>query len=119
VDVRPAEEYYAGRIPGAVSIPLNEFADLPDDVDVVAYCRGAYYVLARDAVRLLTARSRRAARLVDGMLECRLADLPVDATTGTAAWPCRWCSATAAVTACSAPSRCVASLRRSRAPWSI
>jgi len=81
VDVRPAEEYAAGHIPGALSIPLDELADrladLPGDVDVVAYCRGAYCVLAHDAVRLLTARGRCAARLVDGMLEWRLADLPV------------------------------------------
>ena len=81
VDVRPAEEYAAGHIPGAVSIPLDELADrladLPGDVNVVAYCRGAYCVLAHDAVRLLTARGRRAVRLVDGMLEWRLADLPV------------------------------------------
>jgi rhodanese-related sulfurtransferase/DNA-binding transcriptional ArsR family regulator len=83
VDVRPVEEYTAGHIPGARSIPLDELADrlaeLPDDVQVVAYCRGAYCVLAHDAVRLLAARGRRAARLVDGMLEWRLADLPVEA----------------------------------------
>lgn len=83
VDVRPAEEYIAGHIPGAVSIPLDQLADrladLPADVDVVAYCRGAYCVLAHDAVRLLHARGRRATRLADGMLEWRLADLPVDA----------------------------------------
>jgi rhodanese-related sulfurtransferase/DNA-binding transcriptional ArsR family regulator len=83
VDVRPAEEYAAGHIPGALSIPLDELADrladLPGDVDVVAYCRGAYCVLAHDAVRLLTAEGRHAARLVDGMLEWRLADLPVTA----------------------------------------
>jgi rhodanese-related sulfurtransferase/DNA-binding transcriptional ArsR family regulator len=81
VDVRPAEEYSAGHIPGAVSIPLDQLADrladLPADAEVVAYCRGAYCVLAHDAVRLLTARGRRAARLADGMLEWRLADLPV------------------------------------------
>jgi rhodanese-related sulfurtransferase/DNA-binding transcriptional ArsR family regulator len=83
VDVRPAEEYTTGHIPGALSIPLDQLADrladLPDDIPVVAYCRGAYCVLAHDAVRLLTARGRRAARLIDGMLEWRLADLPVEA----------------------------------------
>jgi rhodanese-related sulfurtransferase/predicted transcriptional regulator len=83
VDVRPGEEYTTGHIPGALSIPLEQLADrlaeLPDDIPVVAYCRGAYCVLAHDAVRLLTARGRRAARLIDGMLEWRLADLPVDA----------------------------------------
>lgn len=83
VDVRPAEEYAAGHIPGALSVPLDQLpdrlADLPDDVEIVAYCRGAYCVLAHDAVRLLIARGRRAVRLADGMLEWRLADLPVAA----------------------------------------
>jgi len=83
VDVRPVEEYTAAHIPGALSIPLEQLADrlaeLPDDVEVVAYCRGAYCVLAHDAVRVLSTRGRRAVRLVDGMLEWRLAGLPVDA----------------------------------------
>jgi rhodanese-related sulfurtransferase/DNA-binding MarR family transcriptional regulator len=82
LDVRPAEEYAAGHIPGAISIPVDELADriaeLPADAEVVAYCRGAYCVLAHDAVRLLGARGRKAVRLTDGMLEWRLADLPVD-----------------------------------------
>jgi rhodanese-related sulfurtransferase/DNA-binding transcriptional ArsR family regulator len=81
LDVRPAEEYTAGHIPGAVSIPLDELAgrlaELPDDGQIVAYCRGAYCVLAHDAVRLLAAHGRTATRLQDGMLEWRLTDLPV------------------------------------------
>lgn len=81
IDVRPAEEYAAGHIPGAVSIPVEELADrlaeLPPDQEIVAYCRGAYCVLAHDAVRLLTAHGHPARRLADGMLEWRLADLPV------------------------------------------
>ncbi|MBT2446574.1 metalloregulator ArsR/SmtB family transcription factor [Streptomyces sp. ISL-43] len=83
LDVRPAEEYAAGHIPGALSIPVTELADriaeLPDGTEVVAYCRGAYCVMAYDAVRLLRERGRKAVRLTDGMLEWRLADLPVDA----------------------------------------
>jgi rhodanese-related sulfurtransferase/DNA-binding transcriptional ArsR family regulator len=83
LDVRPTEEYAAGHIPGAVSIPLDELADrlaeLPDDGQVVAYCRGAYCVLARDAVRLLHLHGHQAQRLADGMLEWRLAGLPVNA----------------------------------------
>ncbi|MDN5932559.1 MAG: metalloregulator ArsR/SmtB family transcription factor [Pseudonocardia sp.] len=82
LDVRPAPEYRAGHIPGAVSIPVDELADrldeLPADAEVVAYCRGAWCVLAHDAVRLLTARGRRACRLVDGMLEWRLDDRPIE-----------------------------------------
>ncbi|MGP4027370.1 ArsR/SmtB family transcription factor [Actinomadura sp. 3N407] len=81
LDVRPVEEYRAGHIPGAVSIPVTELADrideLPADTEIVVYCRGEYCVLAYDAVRLLTGRGRRAVRLNDGMLEWRLADLPV------------------------------------------
>ncbi|WAL64533.1 metalloregulator ArsR/SmtB family transcription factor [Amycolatopsis cynarae] len=81
IDVRPREEYEAGHIPSAVSIPLEELAarleELPPDQEIVAYCRGAYCVLAHDAVRLLTGRGRTARRLADGMLEWRLAELPV------------------------------------------
>ncbi|MFF5342266.1 ArsR/SmtB family transcription factor [Streptomyces althioticus] len=83
LDVRPEEEYQAGHIPGALSIPVDELAgrinELPQDLEIVVYCRGEYCVLAYDAVRLLTDRGRRAIRLDDGMLEWRLSDLPVDA----------------------------------------
>ncbi|MBC2904707.1 ArsR/SmtB family transcription factor [Streptomyces cupreus] len=82
LDVRPAEEYLAGHIPGAVSVPVEELAaridELPEDTEIVVYCRGEYCVLAYDAVRLLTDRGRRAIRLNDGMLEWRLAEMPVD-----------------------------------------
>jgi len=83
IDVRPAAEYAAGHIPGAVSIPLSELParldELPDGSEIVAYCRGAYCVLARDAVRLLHASGRAARPLRDGMLEWRLDGLPVEA----------------------------------------
>lgn len=81
VDVRPAAEYAAGHIPGSISIPLAELADrlaeLPPEAEIVAYCRGAYCVLAHDAVRLLNAQGRQARRLADGVLEWRLAGLPL------------------------------------------
>ena len=81
IDVRPDEEYAGGHIPGALSVPLAQLearlAELPADQEIVAYCRGEYCVMSHDAVRLLRARGRRAARLSDGMLEWRLADLPV------------------------------------------
>ncbi|MFE2041146.1 ArsR/SmtB family transcription factor [Streptomyces sp. NPDC059477] len=83
LDVRPAEEYRAGHIPGARSLPVAELTDrideLPQETEIVVYCRGAYCVLAHDAVRLLTERGRRAVRLHDGMLEWRLAERPVAA----------------------------------------
>jgi rhodanese-related sulfurtransferase len=87
LDVRPAAEYAAGHIPGAISVPLEDLpsrlAGLPADVEIVAYCRGAYCVLAHDAVRLLTRQGRRAARLADGMLEWRLAGLPVQSAAAS------------------------------------
>ncbi len=80
-DVRPEVEYAAAHIPGAISVPAAELAarlaDLPADVEVVAYCRGAYCVLAHEAVRQLRAHDRKARTLGDGMLEWRLAGLPV------------------------------------------
>jgi DNA-binding transcriptional ArsR family regulator len=83
LDVRPTEEYAAGHIPGALSVPVDQLADrigeLPAAVDVVAYCRGRFCVFAHDAVRLLTTHARAARRLEDGMLEWRLAGLPVAA----------------------------------------
>lgn len=81
LDVRPAEEFAAGHIAGALSIPLEELAErlgqLPADVEVVAYCRGPYCVLAPQAIELLHASGRRARRLSDGFPEWQLAGLPV------------------------------------------
>ncbi len=80
LDVRPPEEFAAGHIPGAISTPLAELtARLGElgDAELVAYCRGAYCVLAHDAVTLLSTRHRHALRLEDGFLEWRLAGLPV------------------------------------------
>lgn len=86
VDVRPSEEYAAGHIPEAVSIPLDQLerrlSELPAGTEIVAYCRGANCVLAHDAVRLLRRRRRRATRLEEGMLEWRLAALPVAVGAG-------------------------------------
>jgi len=82
IDVRPDEEYLGGHLPGALSFPLDQLAarlaELPADLDVVAYCRGPYCVLSYEAVRLLRAHGRTARRLADGILEWRAADLPVE-----------------------------------------
>ncbi len=80
-DVRPAPEFEAGHVPGAVSVPPAEvrrrLRSVPKDAEVVAYCRGPYCVFADDAVRELLAKGRRAARLEDGFPEWRRAGLPV------------------------------------------
>jgi len=82
LDVRPREEYLAGHIPGALSIPVEQLAErvseLPRDRDIVVYCRGEYCAFAYDAVRILSEAGRTGIRLADGMLEWRLADQPVD-----------------------------------------
>jgi rhodanese-related sulfurtransferase len=84
LDVRPATEYTAGHIPGAVSLPIGQLeqrlAELPSSGEVVAYCRGPYCVFAHDAVRLLRANGHTARRLDGGMPEWRLAGLPVAAS---------------------------------------
>lgn len=80
VDVRPTGEYEAGHIAGAVSIPLDELGgrldELPEDVEIIAYCRGPYCVLAPDAVEQLHRAGRRVRRLEVGFPEWRLAGLP-------------------------------------------
>jgi rhodanese-related sulfurtransferase/predicted transcriptional regulator len=77
VDVRPLEEFAAGHIEGARSIPIDELeqrlAELPDDREVVAYCRGPFCAYAHDAVRRLRAAGRSARRLEDGWPEWKLA----------------------------------------------
>ena len=82
IDVRPAVEYAAGHVAGARSVPIDKLArqlrHLPDDVEVVAYCRGPYCVFADDAVRLMRRRGRVARRLEDGYPEWRSAKLPIE-----------------------------------------
>lgn len=77
VDVRPAEEFAAGHIEGARSIPVAELerrlAELPPDREVVAYCRGPFCAYAHEAVRRLEDAGRTARRLEDGWPEWRLA----------------------------------------------
>jgi rhodanese-related sulfurtransferase/DNA-binding HxlR family transcriptional regulator len=77
VDVRPAEEFAAGHIEGARSIPISELekrlSELPTDREVVAYCRGPFCAYAHHAVRRLQDSGRKARRLEEGWPEWRLA----------------------------------------------
>ena len=81
LDVRPTDEFVAGHIPGALSIPLDQLDDqlgrLPRDVTIVAYCRGPYCVLAPLAIEKLRAAGFDSRRLADGLPEWRLAALPL------------------------------------------
>ncbi len=71
LDVRPADEYNAGHIPGALSVPLHRLkkalSELPQDQDIVAYCRGPYCVLAIEAVEILRKKGIKAIRLEEGI----------------------------------------------------
>jgi len=79
VDVRPTDEFEAGHIDGAQSIPLAELEqhldELPSDREVIAYCRGPFCAYAHEAVRHLNAAGRLARRLEEGWPEWRLAEL--------------------------------------------
>ena len=84
LDVRPAAEYAAGHLPGAVSIPVGELrrrlAELPGDREIVAYCRGPYCAFAHEAVGLLREEGYAARRLEDGLPEWQAAGLAVTGT---------------------------------------
>ncbi len=82
VDVRPAGEYQAGHIAGAISIPLDSLskhlAKLPTNQEVVAYCRGPYCMFAYEAVSQLRSQGYKARRLEDGYPEWKAGLLPVE-----------------------------------------
>ncbi len=81
LDVRPVEEYDAGHIPGALSIPLKDLrlhlSDLPHDQEIVAYCRGPYCVLSIQAVEMLRAKGFHAVRLEEGIQDLRAMGFPI------------------------------------------
>ena len=84
VDVRPEEEFDAGHIAGALTIPIDELADrlaeLPEDSEIVAYCRGPFCAYAHEAVRKLRATGRSARRLEGGWPGWKLAGEPASGT---------------------------------------
>lgn len=82
LDVRPAEEYAAGHLPGAINVPVEKlqsyFSKLPKRKEVVAYCRGPYCLMSFEAVAKLRKRGFKAKRLENGYPEWRAAGLPVE-----------------------------------------
>lgn len=86
LDVRPEPEYAGGHLPGSLHIPLEQLeerlSELPRNQEIVAYCRGQYCVLAHNAVRLLSHHGLSARRASEGVLEWRVAGVPI--STGAA-----------------------------------
>ena len=82
LDVRPSEEFAVAHLPHARSLPLDELrkrlAELPKGTPVVAYCRGPFCLMAKDAVALLRKKGYRAFHLTDGVAEWRAHGLPVE-----------------------------------------
>jgi rhodanese-related sulfurtransferase len=82
LDIRPEDEYQAGHIPGALSVPVDALETalqtLPRDREIVAYCRGPYCVFSDKAVAFLRARGYRARRLRQGLPDWRAAGMPVE-----------------------------------------
>jgi rhodanese-related sulfurtransferase/DNA-binding HxlR family transcriptional regulator len=87
LDVRPQEEYQAGHVAGARSIPLTELKarlkELPKRKEIVAYCRGPYCVFADEAVALLRSDGRKATRLETGFPDWKAQGLPVETAPST------------------------------------
>jgi rhodanese-related sulfurtransferase/DNA-binding transcriptional ArsR family regulator len=83
IDTRPANEYAAGHIAGAISVPIDELEErlkqLPKSKEYVAYCRGPYCAYADRAVEVLRSHGRRARRLVQGFPEWKASGLPFEA----------------------------------------
>jgi rhodanese-related sulfurtransferase/DNA-binding transcriptional ArsR family regulator len=85
LDMRPKEEYRAGHVRGALSVPVDSLEAalqvLPKDKEIIAYCRGPYCVFSDEAVRVLRAKGYRASRLTEGFPEWRAAGYPVESGT--------------------------------------
>lgn len=85
LDVRPEDEFAAAHLPHARSLPVDEIrkrlAEIPKGVPVVAYCRGPFCLMAKDAVELLRKKGYRAFHLTDGVAEWRAHGLPIEQST--------------------------------------
>jgi rhodanese-related sulfurtransferase len=85
LDMRPKEEYRAGHVRGALSVPVDSLEAalqvLPKDKEIIAYCRGPYCVFSDEAMRVLRAKGYRASRLTEGFPEWRAAGYPVESGT--------------------------------------
>ncbi len=85
LDVRPPDEYAAGHIPGAISLPIPELEErlreLPRDREIVAYCRGPYCLFSRQAVERLRSHGFRAYRMEAGVVEWEERGFPVAAAS--------------------------------------
>lgn len=85
LDVRPEQEYRAGHIRGARSIPVRELEkrlkEIPKKKAIVAYCRGPYCVFADDAVKALRQKGFRAVRLAEGFPDWKMRGFPVAVST--------------------------------------
>ena len=83
LDVRPVEEYRAGHVAGALSVPVPELtkrlSGLPKNRDIVAYCRGPYCVMAIEAVELLRSKGFKANRLEQSVSDLRAAGWKIEA----------------------------------------
>jgi rhodanese-related sulfurtransferase/DNA-binding transcriptional ArsR family regulator len=81
IDVRPPNEYRTAHIAGALPIPLEQLkqrlSELPRNKEVVAYCRGPFCVLAKEAVEVLRSNGFRASRLEDSVHDWHARGLPI------------------------------------------
>jgi len=81
IDVRPQTEFDTAHLPHARSLPLTELthrlAELPRDVEIVAYCRGPFCLMSDEAVKLLQSHGFRARKTLDGVSEWQTAGLPI------------------------------------------
>lgn len=87
IDVRPTEEFNAGHLAGAISLPLakleSKLKELPKDQDVVAYCRGPYCLMAIDAVEFLRRKNIRAYRADMGVVDFRALNFEIESEGAT------------------------------------